>query len=122
VPTALTATATFTLVCTKAKLRILPPVLLPGTTGEVIGTGFGKSAPLTMIWTLADGAHEAVNNAPARATATGTLDFFTLIFGLDQLGDRTLTVTDGQHPAVAMTLVAPNPMQPSGGPEFTVRH
>jgi hypothetical protein len=103
-------------------VRVVPNVLLPGNFGEIIGSGFAKSAALSMSWTLPNGTHERVKNAPTKASAAGTIDFFTLILPLDRLGRRTLTVTDSQHPAQAMALVAPNPMQPSGGPEFTIRH
>jgi hypothetical protein len=120
-PETVTASAVLVLACSKAKLTIVPAVLMPGRTGQVLGSGYNPSSPLTMTWTLANGTHERVNNAPTRASAAGTIDFYTLILTVDQLGSRTLTVTDGQHPAVATALVAPNTMQPSGGPEFTIR-
>jgi hypothetical protein len=89
---------------------------------HVTGTGFTHSAALHFAWVLPSSRTVSVNRAVAKASATGTVSFYTLIPGITVLGSRTLVGTDPTHVAKVTALITPNPMTPSSGLRLTIRH
>ena len=116
-----TASATLTVTCVPASVKVDPDAIQVGMTAHITGTGFTPAAPLTLTWTLPDGTSEPVNGGPPTAASDGTFDFYTVLLQQESLGPRTITATDKKQSASMPAVVEPSTMQPFGGAQFNGR-
>ncbi len=99
-----------------AVIKADPDVVQAGMTTHITGAGFAPGSVVKLVWQLPDGTIEPVTGSPQKATSseTGSIDFFTLLQGQDEVGQRMLVATDGQLTASFKVFVEAGTMQPSG--------
>lgn len=95
-------------------LAIQPQIIFAGMTAQVTGTGFTHNHKVTLTWVLPNGTKQPACQAPVTANKDGVFMFLCLTQRHEQVGERTLTATDGTHTASAAAIVMNGPMQPSG--------
>jgi hypothetical protein len=95
-------------------LAIQPQIIFAGMTAQVTGTGFTHNHKVTLTWVLPDGSKQPACQAPVKADKNGVFMITCLSQRHEQIGQRTLTATDGTHTASAAAIVMNGPMQPSG--------
>ena len=95
-------------------LAIQPQIIFAGMTAQVTGTGFTHNHKVTLTWVLPNGSKQPACQAPVTANKDGVFMFLCLTQRHEQVGERTLTATDGTHTASTAAIVMNGPMQPSG--------